>query len=66
MCRAESTRRVRAERVLGQQGEFVVRTDFPKPVGGSFGVVTELCLTLAQCLLRALELFNIQSRPDPQ
>ena len=63
--RANSIGRVRTKRILGQQREFVVRTDFPKPIGGGFGVVAELRFALPQCLLGALELFNIQSSPRP-
>src|SRR5271165_1108576 len=35
--------------MLGQQREFVVRTDFPKPIGGGFGVVAEPRFALPQC-----------------
>src|SRR5882724_12405162 len=52
--RANSISRVRAKRILGQQREFVVRTDLPKPLGAGFGVVAELRLALPQCFLAAL------------
>src|SRR6202521_1268078 len=51
---ADSTRGVRTKRILGQQREFVVWTDFPKPIGGGFGVVAELRLAFPQRLLCAL------------
>src|SRR5258705_6214399 len=51
--------------ILGQQREFVVRTDLPKPIGGSFGVVAELPFAFPQGLLGALALFNIQIHSDP-
>ena len=53
---ADSSGRVGTKRVLGQQREFVVRTDFPKPVGGGFSVVAEFLFALPQCFLAALAL----------
>jgi hypothetical protein len=40
--RADSMRRVRTKRILGQQREFVVRTDFPQPIGSGCGIAAEL------------------------
>src|SRR5713226_4540706 len=63
-CRADSIRRVRAKRTLGQQREFVVRTDLPKPIGGGFGVVAELPFALPQCFLGAFALCQVEHESD--
>jgi hypothetical protein len=51
---AYSIGRMRTKRILGQEREFVVRTNLPKPIGGSFGVVTEFRFALPQPILGAL------------
>ena len=63
-CRANSTRRVGAKRILCQQREFVVRTDLPKPIGGGFGVVAELPFAFPQCLLGALAFRHVNLCSD--
>ena len=42
----DSPSRGRAKRILGQMREFVIRTDFPKPIRGGFGIVAKSRLAL--------------------
>src|SRR5258705_5313119 len=51
--RTDSIRRIRTKRILGQQREFVVRTDFPQPIGSGCGIVGELRFAFPQCFLGA-------------
>src|SRR5262249_15866473 len=62
--RADSSRRMRTKRILGQYREFVVRTYFPKPIGGGFGVVAELRLALPQCFLGPFALRQVERESD--
>ena len=55
----DSIRRIRTKRILSQQREFVIWRDFPKPIGGGFGLVVEFRFTLAQSFLRAFALRQI-------
>ena len=57
--RADSMCRIRMKRILSQQREFVIWRDFPKPIGGGFGLVVEFRFTLAQSFLRAFALRQI-------
>src|SRR5258708_29246988 len=57
--RADSIRRIRMKRILGQQREFVVRTDFPQPIGSGCGIVAELRFAFPQCFLGAFAFFYV-------
>src|ERR1700692_5136087 len=63
--RADSIRRIRTKRILGQQREFVVRTDFPQPIGSGCGIVAELRFAFPQCFLGALAVAHVDDKDDP-
>src|ERR1700730_19437928 len=62
--RTDSIRRIRMKRVVGQQREFVVRTDFPQPIGSGCGIVAELRFAFPQCFLGALAPRQIEHESD--
>src|SRR5258708_13212452 len=58
-------RRIRTNRIVGQRCEFVVRTDFPQPIGSGCGIVAELRFAFPQCLLGALAVAHVDDKDDP-
>src|SRR6202051_5300512 len=62
--RADSIGRIRTKRILGQQRVFVVRTDFPQPIGSGCGIVAELRFAFPQCFLGAFAPRQIEHECD--